>query len=477
MSNKGKGSHLGLRSRGKYWVQGVWRHPTNRTKRATFVARKLEESDQPYRPRTTLAEKVRSLFLPSVGSPSGLAPVQTDFYEGLFENFVQNALGEFPKSDYANHGPANRVAAMSDVKLIAYYLPQFHAIPENDEWWGKGFTEWRNVARAYPQFQGHYQPRVPGELGYYDLRIVDVMRRQVELAKHYGIGAFCFHFYWFGGKRLLEMPIQNYLAATDIKFPFCLCWANENWSRRWDGSENEVLMSQQHSAEDDVALLEYLHRYFKDERYLKIDGKPVLTVYRPSILPDAKATVERWRQAAKALGYPDLYLIATNSFGFTDYQSMDFDALSEFPPHHVRAPNIQDQFKLSKFRTGWRIRSYKEIVESEKVRTSSPGVLHPGVMPSWDNSARRPGNGEIIHGATPSLFAEWLELAFDRTQTNPVGQRLVFINAWNEWAEGAYLEPDARFGYAYLHACSSVLTHHVDKKGPQIVAVRSGEGT
>ena len=459
MSTKGGGGRANLRSRAKFWAQGILRHPINRRKQANFVAWKLGELDRPYQPKGPLAAEARG-----------------EFYERLFENFVQNSLGKYPKSDFADHGPPNHVAPISDVKLIAYYLPQFHAIPENDEWWGKGFTEWRNVARAYPQFQGHYQPRVPGELGYYDLRVVDVMRRQVELAKHYGIGAFCFHFYWFGGKRLLELPIQNYLAATDINFPFCLCWANENWSRRWDGSENEVLMSQQHSAEDDVALLEYLDRYFKDERYLKIDGKPVLTVYRPSILPDAKATAERWRRVAQALGYPDLYLIATNSFGFTEHESIDFDALSEFPPHHMRAPNIQNQFQVSKFRTGGGIRSYKAVVESEKNRTYPQGVVHPGVMPSWDNSALRPGNGEIIHGATPSLFAEWLDLAFERTQTNPVGQRLIFINAWNEWAEGAYLEPDARFGYAYLRACSSVMTNYVDKKRQHIIAIPGERG-
>jgi GT2 family glycosyltransferase/glycosyltransferase involved in cell wall biosynthesis/ubiquinone/menaquinone biosynthesis C-methylase UbiE len=388
----------------------------------------------------------------------------------LFDCYVQNSLGQFDPSEYVEIATEAAPADASDVKLIAYYLPQFHPIPENDKWWGKGFTEWRNVTRAYPQFDGHYQPRVPGELGYYDLRVVDVMRRQVELAKLYGIHAFCFHFYWFGGTRLLETPILNYLENQDLDLPFCLCWANENWSRRWDGSEHEVLISQSHSSEDDADLLRYLDKYFRDERYLKIDGKPVLTVYRPSILPDAAKTVDRWREIAKELGYPGIYLIATNSFAFTDYKKFGFDALSEFPPHHVAASNIQNEFQMSHYRNGWRVRSYAEIVTSEETRNPVAGTVFPGVMPGWDNSARRPTNGEIIHGATPAFFEQWLRQAFARAQSNSPAERFVVINAWNEWAEGAYLEPDKRFGYANLAACASAIRNHVDTAEMRFIA-------
>ena len=352
----------------------------------------------------------------------------------------------------------------SDVKLIAYYLPQFHPIPENDQWWGKGFTEWRNVVRAFPQFTDHYQPRVPGELGYYDLRVIDVMRRQAELAKLYSIDAFCFHFYWFAGKTLLELPLRNFLACTDIDMKFCLCWANENWSRRWDGSEEDVLIAQQHSPEDDLEFLRYLNSYFRDKRYLKVDGKPVLTVYRPSQLPNALATAQRWRQEILSMGYPGIYLVATNAFAFQDYQLIGFDALSEFPPHHVRAPNVQDRFELSRFREGWRIRLYSDVVRSEKSRGPVTGAtVHPGVMPSWDNSARRPRNGEIIHGSSPNLFREWLDHAIEVAAHNPENEQFVFINAWNEWAEGAYLEPDRRYGYAYLEACRAAVSSHAER--------------
>jgi GT2 family glycosyltransferase/glycosyltransferase involved in cell wall biosynthesis/SAM-dependent methyltransferase len=386
----------------------------------------------------------------------------------LFDRWVSNSLGEYPTSDFVSVARTAPPAKRSDAKLIAYYLPQFHPIPENDKWWGKGFTEWRNVTRAYPQFDGHYQPRIPGELGYYDLRVVDVMQRQVELAKLYGIHAFCFHFYWFAGKTLLETPLQNYLNNRDLDLPFCLCWANENWSRRWDGSEHEILISQKHSPEDDVAFLHYINKYFQDDRYLKIDGRPVLTVYRPSLFPDAAETIQRWRDLAKEFGYPDLYLIATNSFGFTDYKRFGFDALSEFPPHHVDTANIQNRFQLSKFRTGWRIRSYEDIVEFERKRAPVPGTVHPGIMLSWDNSARRPANGEIIHGSTPALFGQWLMQCFSRAQNNPADERLIFVNAWNEWAEGTYLEPDKRFGYAFLNACADVIRARVFKPSRSI---------
>ena len=383
----------------------------------------------------------------------------------LYDSYVRNALGDYPAADYVSIARERPPAA--DVKLIAYYLPQFHPIPENDEWWGRGFTEWRNVARAFPVFSGHYQPRAPGELGYYDLRVVDVMRRQVELAKLYGISAFCFHFYWFAGKRLLELPIENYLANADLDLPFSLCWANETWSRRWSGSEQDVLIGQRHSAADDIAVIRYLHRYFRDGRYLKIGGRPVLTVYRPSLFPDMAATIGRWREEMARLGYPGIYLIATNAFGFCNHREYGFDALSEFPPHQSAAPNIEHTLGVSKFRTGGRVRSYATTVALEKLKPPVEEVVHPGVMPAWDNSPRKPENGQIYHGSTPALFADWLRHAVGRAGQHPAGERLVFINAWNEWAEGAYLEPDLRFGYGYLDACAAAVRANAES-GPAV---------
>jgi lipopolysaccharide biosynthesis protein len=374
---------------------------------------------------------------------------------GLYRAYVRNALADFPADDFTPL--ADSPPPQSDVRLIAYYLPQFHPIPENNRWWGEGFTEWRNVARAFPVFDGHYQPRVPGELGYYDLRLVEVMRRQVELAKLYGISAFCFHHYWFQGRRLLERPAEAYLANRDLDLPFCLCWANESWSRRWSGSEKDVLMAQEYSPDDDVAFIRDLDRSFRDPRYLKIDGKPVFTVYRADQLPDMKATAARWRAEARKLGYPDLYLIATNAWDFKDYEAQGFDALSQFPPHGINAPNIEHALKVARLRDGGRVRDYASVVKSEIERAAPAGRVHPGVMPGWDNSARRPNSGVIYHGARPDLFQSWLEHAMSRARANPEGERLVFINAWNEWAEAAYLEPDLRYGYGYLAACAAAV--------------------
>lgn len=438
-----------------------WRHPFDAEKRSAYLRDAARKGA-----RSTVRVKETPLPKATRPQPPGERP-DGDFHALLFDEYVRASLSRYEASEFVPYDDLSSAdAPVSDVRVIAYYLPQFHPIPENDAWWGKGFTEWRNVARAFPQFPGHYQPRIPGELGYYDLRLVDVMRRQVALAKTYGIDAFCFHFYWFAGHTLLERPVRNFLNNPDLELGFSLCWANENWSRRWDGSEEELLITQKHSAEDDIAFIRYVAEYFRDPRYTRVNGRPVLTVYRPSDLPDPAATVARWRAEMARLGFEGIYLVATNAFGFNDYRLYGFDALSEFPPHHVRAPNIQDQLKLSKYRTGWRVRSYADVVEAQ-LQTHKPlaAVVHPGVMPSWDNSARRPLNGEIIHGSTPAQFGRWLAKAFDWASENPSGERLLFINAWNEWAEAAYLEPDSRFGYAYLSQCRAAKTAHATKAG------------
>ncbi|MCX5495662.1 glycoside hydrolase family 99-like domain-containing protein [Kaistia dalseonensis] len=376
--------------------------------------------------------------------------------------------------DFVELSAEETPAAACDVKLIAYYLPQFHPIPENDKWWGKGFTEWRNVTRAFPVFADHYQPRVPGELGYYDLRVIDTMRRQVELAKQHGITAFCFHFYWFAGKRLLELPIESFLNNKDLDLQFALSWANENWSKRWDGGNNELLIAQNHSREDDIAFIRYIDRYFKDDRYMKVDGKPVLSVYRPAIIDHMKDTIAVWRQQALELGYPGIYLIATSSFNFKEFAEYGFDALSEFPPHSIQAEQLQDKLELASVRTGGPIYSYESLVDIVTSRPPvAPGMIHPGAIPSWDNSARRPFDGHIFHGASPALFARWLRHCFKVARGHRPEERFVFINAWNEWAEGAYLEPDQRYGYAYLAACAEVVRENStpDPTGKRISAI------
>ncbi|WP_244099308.1 glycoside hydrolase family 99-like domain-containing protein [Burkholderia gladioli] len=345
------------------------------------------------------------------------------------------------------------------VRAIAFYLPQFHPFPENDEWWGRGFTEWTNVTRAVPQFVGHYQPHLPGELGFYDLRIPAVQQRQVELAKAAGLGGFCFYFYWFGGKRLMEAPIQQYLEHREFDLPFCLCWANENWSRRWDGLDQELLISQHHSPEDDLAFIEHVAQYLRDERYIRIDGRPVLIVYRPNLLPDARATVTRWREWARANGLGELYLAYTQSFERVDPRDYGFDAAIEFPPNNSQPPSKADSVSLINPEHAGYILDWTHFVERSRDYRDTPYRLFRGVTPSWDNEARKSGRGTVFVGSTPKLYEEWLLNAANDTVEridNP-DERLVFINAWNEWAEGAHLEPDRRYGYAWLQATRNAL--------------------
>lgn len=347
-------------------------------------------------------------------------------------------------------------------KIICFYLPQFHPIPENDEWWGKGFTEWRNVTRVSPQFPGHYQPKLPGELGFYDLRCPGVFERQIELAKIYGIEAFCFYFYWFGGKRLLETPLLNYLENPSLDLPFCLCWANENWTKRWDGLDQEMLIAQNHSEDDDMAFISYVSKYFRDSRYLTIGGRPVLLVYRPGILPDSLATTKRWRQWCAENGIGDIYLICTQSFEKGHPEEYGFDAAVEFPPNNAAPPIITDQIEgLNEAFDGY-IYDWRAFVERSRNYASDTHdyKLFRGVNPGWDNDARKPGRGAIFLGATPERYGEWLSNAVSdvRARHENQDEHLVFVNAWNEWAEGAYLEPDSRYGYGYLEATRKVIS-------------------
>lgn len=368
--------------------------------------------------------------------------------------------------------PAFDPAPDVGVKLVAYYLPQFHPIAENDAWWGRGFTEWTNVGKALPTFAGHYQPRLPGELGYYDLRGKDAMRRQIELAKHHGVQAFCFYYYWFDGHRLLEKPVEAFLKDPSLDIEFCLCWANENWSRRWDGSEHDILIAQNHSEEDDIAIIDDLIRAFKDRRYLRVDGKPVLIVYRADILPEVEATLARWRSRCQEHGIGEVHLVAAETFGLKDPTRIGFDAGVEFPPHGVHAGVISDKFVHYNADSQVTIYDYNEVAAYESQRTYPNYPLYRCAMPSWDNTARKGVRANVFHGSTPESFKVWLSALMEQASLQaPSGQRLVFINAWNEWAEGAYLEPDRRLGYANLMACHRAISGLARKGKPKVSVV------
>src|SRR5215471_1865027 len=235
--------------------------------------------------------------------------------------------------------PSRSLASEGTPRIIAFYLPQFHPIPENDRWWGQGFTEWTNVAKARPLFRGHHQPHLPADLGFYDLRVPEVRQEQADMARQYGISGFCYYHYWFHGRRLLSRPFDEVLASGRPNFPFCLCWANENWTRSWDGTDREVLLPQRHSPEDDRAHIEYLLQAFQDMRYVRIDGRPLFLVYRTELLPDPARTAEIWRQRAHVAGIGDLYLARVESFvSDTDPRAIGFDAAIEFAPDWRNLP-------------------------------------------------------------------------------------------------------------------------------------------
>lgn len=345
-------------------------------------------------------------------------------------------------------------------RLLAYYLPQFHAIPENDAWWGEGFTEWTSVARAMPRFAGHYQPRVPGLLGHYALDDPETMRRQIRLARGAGLAGFVHYFYWFNGRRLLERPTEAMLADPTLDFPFCLMWANENWTRRWDGSEAEVLISQDWRREDEGALVDCFARHFRDPRYIRLGGRPLLMVYRPALIPDTRATVARWRRLFRRRHGENPVLVMSQSFDASDPRDFGFDGAVEFPPHKLVNGLALRNHELQYFdpRASAQVYAYEDLVRASLEEAAPDFPLIKTAVPGWDNDARRQGAGLVVHGATPALYQDWLSALVERARANPfLGEPLLCVNAWNEWAEGAYLEPDRHFGAAFLNATGRAL--------------------
>ena len=349
-------------------------------------------------------------------------------------------------------------------RIIAYYLPQFHPIPENDEWWGKGFTEWTNAGKARRRFPGHYQPHAPADLGYYDLRVPETRAAQAELAKSFGVEAFCYYHYWFAGKRLLNRPFDEVLASGQPDFPFCLCWANGTWTGIWHGAPNRVLIEQTYPGiEDHRRHFETLLPAFQDPRYVRVDGKPLFLIWAPNKLPDTVATLALWRTMAREAGLGDLHFVAVADAGWAREHGFDGSTFNK-----VKVGKLPGQVvEYAVFRM-LRNLGFPHIQRYEHQARSMPDVLgadsYPCVIPNWDNTPRSGARGFVMHGSTPELFAAHFRRVLDLTKDVPREHRLIFIKSWNEWAEGNHLEPDLRFGLRYLQAVRDCLRYDASRK-------------
>jgi len=382
---------------------------------------------------------------------------------------------------YYNHEPLayTRPGKQTDNKVIAFYLPQYHPIKENDITWGKGFTEWTNVASGQPRFIGHNQPLLPSDLGYYDLRISENIKAQIDMAKNHGIYGFCMYYYWFSGKKILDMPINTVIEHKEWDFRFMICWANENWTKRWDGREKDVILEQKYRKSDPIEFIKDVEHILLDPCYIRVNGKPVLAVYRCEHLDNAKRYAKVWRDYFREKHQLELELVSVMSFEGDDPETYGFNAGLDFSPSKILRSRDEalkvtvptNKRLIDPFFEGtvFDYRSAVRALISERETVSAR--VYPCVMPSWDNDARKKGNGSyVFYNESPGLYKKWLQHAF--TQTNKETP-FVFVNAWNEWAEGTVLEPTRHYGYAYLNKTREAIegTTTIKQKTSRNVAI------
>jgi lipopolysaccharide biosynthesis protein len=350
-------------------------------------------------------------------------------------------------------------------RVIAFYLPQFHPTPENNQWWGNGFTEWTNVARAKKLYRDHYQPHVPADLGFYDLRLPEARAAQAELAQAYGVEGFCYYHYWFAGRRILERPFEEVLRSGEPDLPFCLCWANHSWNSIWQGTPDKMLIEQTYPGPDDhIQHFNYLLKAFSDPRYIQVDGKPLFLLYKPDAIPDIERVTDLWRSMALKVGLKGLYLVGVAHFDAAwDPRKRGLDAVTmqKLPPRNGtvpwRYPALKTQVLASHGRFALSVYDYGDLIEY-LLRSNAPEFMdYPLVLPNWDNTPRSGMNGLVLHGSTPELFRQHLQRALAKLVGRNREHRIVFLKAWNEWAEGNYVEPDQRFGHGYLQAIKDEL--------------------
>ncbi|PPD35119.1 MAG: lipopolysaccharide biosynthesis protein [Methylomonas sp.] len=351
---------------------------------------------------------------------------------------------------------------MKKARVIALYLPQFHPIPENDEWWGVGFTEWTNTAKAKPLFKDHYQPHVPSDLGFYDLRVSETRHDQAELAKAYGIEGFCYYHYWFAGERLLERPFNEVLASGSPDFPFCLCWANQTWSGIWHGAPNRILKEQTYPGkEDHIKHFQYLLNAFKDDRYIKVDGKPFFAIFKPEEIPNIKDVLALWRSLAVESGLEGIHFVGVGSAALGDNwkpESLGFDA--SFTP---RLPAKEDwvsrrniinwlYFQWKKLKGYPSVHDHNKVIHEILPKSVDGVVDYPCIIPNWDNTPRSGKNGLVLTNSTPELLKLQIKKSLEILDDYSVSNKIIILKSWNEWAEGNYVEPDLKYGRSYLEA-------------------------
>ncbi len=354
------------------------------------------------------------------------------------------------------------------MRSIAFYLPQYHPIPENDQWWGEGFTEWTNVRKTKPLFRGHLQPKVPADLGYYDLRNSETRKAQAEMARAGGITGFCYWHYWFGGQRLLERPFAEVLESGEPDFPFCLGWANESWAGVWHGNPDKILMQQTYPGRaDEERHFRLAQKAFEDPRYLTIDGRPIFYVYKPGRIPECRRFVEHWQNLAVKAGLKGVYFIGEDVYIDErpwDYKASGFDAVVPNSPGVAFLRLAKKRFlprylfprMVHKFSKHPVLHKYKDFVEHNQVRPGHDD-FYPSIVPNWDNTPRVGRNGVVLTDPTPELFRKQLQWALQQVEKRSPDKRIVFVKSWNEWAEGNYLEPDSELGKAYLSVCQELL--------------------
>lgn len=351
------------------------------------------------------------------------------------------------------------------VRALAFYLPQFHPIPENDEWWGKGFTEWTNVAKAKPLFPGHYQPHIPADLGFYDLRVPETREAQAQMAREYGLEGFIYWHYWFGnGKRLLERPFNEVLSSGKPDFPFALAWANESWKGFWfgaDGSRNTLIEQLYPGEKDDLEHFKAVLPAFKDKRYIKCEGKPVFFVYKPSQHPDIKRFIELWRMLARDNGLDGIYFIGIgqNKYSlenaenyYNEMMQYGFDAVNIINSYSAPITSFKDRLVHRVVYDIMKLDLRKYIYDQFKCPLDSREDVFPSILPNWDHTPRTGKSGIVLVGSSPEAFRECLHKIIERIKDKPYDKRFLMIKSWNEWAEGNYLEPDLKYGRRFLEA-------------------------